>query len=52
MEYYLQVLIGGLVLIAVTVPLSDNYKQIKVKNKYPQIKKTIYLNKRKIISVI
>ena len=32
MEYYLQVLIGGLVLIAVTVPLSDNYKQIKVKN--------------------
>jgi len=32
MEYYLQVLIGGLVLIAVTVPLSDNYKQIKIKN--------------------
>ena len=32
MEYFLQVLIGGLVLIAVTVPLSDNYKQIKVKN--------------------
>ena len=32
MEYYLQVLVGGLVLIAVTVPLSDNYKQIKVKN--------------------
>ena len=32
MEYYLQVLIGGLVLIAVTVPLSDNYKQIKAKN--------------------
>ena len=32
MEYYLQVLIGGLALIAVTVPLSDNYKQIKVKN--------------------
>ena len=32
MEYYLQVLIGGLTLIAVTVPLSDNYKQIKVKN--------------------
>ncbi len=32
MEYYLQVLIGSLVLIAVTVPLSDNYKQIKVKN--------------------
>ena len=32
MEYYLQVLIGGLMLIAVTVPLSDNYKQIKVKN--------------------
>ncbi len=32
MEYYLQVLIGGLLLIAVTVPLSDNYKQIKVKN--------------------
>ena len=32
MEYYLKVLIGGLVLIAVTVPLSDNYKQIKVKN--------------------
>ena len=32
MEYYLQVLIGGLVLIAVTIPLSDNYKQIKVKN--------------------
>ncbi len=32
MEYYLQVLIGGLVLIVVTVPLSDNYKQIKVKN--------------------
>ena len=32
MEYYLQVLIGGIVLIAVTVPLSDNYKQIKVKN--------------------
>ncbi len=32
MEYYLQVLIGGLVLIAATVPLSDNYKQIKVKN--------------------
>ena len=32
MEYYLQVLIGGLVLIAVTVPLSDNHKQIKVKN--------------------
>ena len=32
MEYYLQVLIGGLVLIAVAVPLSDNYKQIKVKN--------------------
>tara|TARA_A100001011_G_scaffold7726_3_gene8931 strand:+ start:10337 stop:11545 length:1209 start_codon:yes stop_codon:yes gene_type:complete len=31
-EYYLQVLIGGLALIAVTVPLSDNYKQIKVKN--------------------
>ena len=31
MEYYLQVLIGGLALIAVTVPLSDNYKQIKVK---------------------
>ena len=34
MEYYLQVLIGGLVLIAVTVPLSDNYKQIKVKNNF------------------
>ena len=32
MEYYLQVLIGSLVLIAVTVPLSDNYKKIKVKN--------------------
>ena len=32
MEYYVQVLIGGLVLIAVTVPLSDNYKQIKIKN--------------------
>ena len=32
MEYYLQVLVGSLVLIAVTVPLSDNYKQIKVKN--------------------
>ena len=32
MEYYLQVLIGGLALISVTVPLSDNYKQIKVKN--------------------
>ena len=32
MEYYLQVLIGGLALIAITVPLSDNYKQIKVKN--------------------
>ena len=32
MEYYLQVLVGGLMLIAVTVPLSDNYKQIKVKN--------------------
>ena len=32
MEYYLQVLIGGLALIAVTVPLSDNFKQIKVKN--------------------
>ena len=32
MEYYLQVLVGGLVLIAVTVPLSDNYKQIKAKN--------------------
>ena len=32
MEYYLQILIGSLVLIAVTVPLSDNYKQIKVKN--------------------
>ena len=32
MEYYLQVLIGGLALIAVTVPLSDNYKHIKVKN--------------------
>jgi len=32
MEYYLQILIGGLVLIAVTIPLSDNYKQIKVKN--------------------
>jgi len=32
MEYYLQILIGSLVLIAVTVPLSDNYKKIKVKN--------------------
>ena len=32
MKYYLQVLIGGLALIAVTVPLSDNYKHIKVKN--------------------
>ena len=32
MEYYLQVLVGGLVLIAVTVHLSDNYKQLKVKN--------------------
>ena len=32
MGYYLQVLIGAILLVAVVVPLSNNIKEIKIKN--------------------
>tara|TARA_Y100001958_G_C21220481_1_gene545811 strand:+ start:800 stop:949 length:150 start_codon:yes stop_codon:yes gene_type:complete len=32
MGYYLQVLIGAILLVAVVVPLSNNIKEIRIKN--------------------
>ena len=32
MAYYLQALLGGILLLALVIPMSNNYKEIKVKN--------------------
>ena len=32
MAYYLQALIGGILLLALVIPMSNNYREIKVKN--------------------
>ena len=32
MGYYLQALIGGILLLALVIPMSNNYREIKVKN--------------------
>jgi nucleoside permease NupC len=32
MGYYLQVLIGAILLVAIVIPLSNNIKEIKIKN--------------------